>query len=301
MSAQSSVVAPIAPAAETVPKVKKPRASKKAKSPDAAQAEPKVKKPRASKKAKAAQGQSVADNTGAVAGTVAAPKVKRSRKPKAAVPADGTQPAQGQGEVKVKKPRASKKDKAPKPADVPASEQAPKKRKRNTEGQKITRALSGYVLFASDNWARISQAHPEAKFPDLSRFTAAEWKSLPEDKKAPYLERAAADKSRYLSEKNANKKPASPCNPYILFCNDKRGQVSRELSVGEGDNAHVDMKAVQTKLGNMWKTLPDAERAPYKKRYEDAMAKHKETMAIFKADQEKRAAQLAQAAPVAAA
>lgn len=59
------------------------------------------------------------------------------------------------------------------------------------------------MFFANANRDIVRAENPEASFGDLGRLLGERWKSLSADEKAPYEQKAIADKKRYEQAKAA--------------------------------------------------------------------------------------------------
>jgi hypothetical protein len=88
-----------------------------------------------------------------------------------------------------KKPRADKKTKKAKDPN------APKK------------ALSAYMFFATENRAAIKAENPNLTFGELAKAVGDKWKTMSDEDKKPYTDKATADKARYEREKAAYTPP----------------------------------------------------------------------------------------------
>ena len=152
--------------------------------------------------------------------------------------------------------------------------------------------MSAYMFFSNDKRSEIVEADPTLKFGEIATKISAMWKEISDEDKAPYEEKAAADKARYLKEmetyvppeptsdddepaaKKSPKKKAPKKDPnapkkgkgsYMFFAEAKRSEFKElypELSFGD----------LSKKIGEAWKTITDEEKAPY----EENAAKDKE-------------------------
>ncbi|KAI9593958.1 nonhistone chromosomal protein 6A [Syncephalis fuscata] len=77
---------------------------------------------------------------------------------------------------------------------------APRRNKRKKDPEKPKRALSAYMFFAIDQRDSVKERNPQAGFGEIGKLLGQEWKSLSDDKKKPYLEKASKDKERYNRE-----------------------------------------------------------------------------------------------------
>lgn len=78
----------------------------------------------------------------------------------------------------------------------------PKKtQRRKKDPNAPKRALSSYMFFANENRDIVRSENPNVTFGQIGKLLGEKWKSLSDEEKKPYDEKAAADKKRYESEK----------------------------------------------------------------------------------------------------
>jgi len=77
------------------------------------------------------------------------------------------------------------------------------KKKAKKDPNAPRRGLSAYMFFANEQREIVREENPGIKFGDVGKMLGQRWKNLPEDDKAPYEAKAAADKKRYEDEKAA--------------------------------------------------------------------------------------------------
>ncbi len=58
------------------------------------------------------------------------------------------------------------------------------------------RPLSCYMIFNSENFAKIKEGHPDMSATDVIRETGKRWGALTEKEKVPYQKKADLDKAR---------------------------------------------------------------------------------------------------------
>ena len=93
-------------------------------------------------------------------------------------------------------------------------QEADKKKKQEEKAAKEAakgpkRGLSAYMYYTADVRPKFKEENPDAKMTDLTKLMGAKWKTLSDEDKAPYEEKAKEDKARYEKEKKeweANKK-----------------------------------------------------------------------------------------------
>lgn len=108
----------------------------------------------------------------------------------------------------------------------------------------------------------------------------------------PYDELAAADKRRYLEEKEdyvpdpsfettkGSRKKKDPNAPkralsaYFFFCNDIRQETRDE-------NPNKKITEIATLLAEKWRALPDKKRVKYQKQHEEAKIKYQQQMDVY--------------------
>mmetsp|Transcript_6080 Transcript_6080/g.10387 ORF Transcript_6080/g.10387 Transcript_6080/m.10387 type:complete len:105 (-) Transcript_6080:323-637(-) len=89
--------------------------------------------------------------------------------------------------------------KASKAAPAPVVVQKKRRAKKDKDAPK--RGMSAYMFFVQDKREGVKTAKPELAFGEISKELGAMWKALSDDEKTPYVEKAAADRERYLKEK----------------------------------------------------------------------------------------------------
>jgi hypothetical protein len=136
---------------------------------------------------------------------------------------------------------------------------------------------------------------PENKSTQIITELAGVWKTLTDAEKAPYFAKAHALKKKYDDDKakwraeNPIKKvntgpPKKPSSSYIIFSDEKRAEVSRQLPLADLRSAfthtltHLSLRAhgqvrkqfpthtatqLVVELAKIWHELSEAEKAPY--------------------------------------
>lgn len=74
-----------------------------------------------------------------------------------------------------------------------------KHKKRDPNAPK--KALTPYLFFTQENRDKIVKENPGIKFNDIGRKLGEKWKTLSDQEKQPYMEKAQADKVRLNNEK----------------------------------------------------------------------------------------------------
>ncbi|CAE7541024.1 HMGB13 [Symbiodinium microadriaticum] len=148
------------------------------------------------------------------------------------------------------------------------------------------RPLGAYFLWLNENRARIAGSLGEdgKKVTLVSKAAGAEWKTLSDEVKKPFVDTAAELKADYLSKKEAfeqkggvmparkSKKaakaakakktkdpslPKRPKNAYMLWLDDHRKEITDALGPGQQG------KQVAIEAGRRWRMCSDAEKGPY--------------------------------------
>ncbi|CAE7485901.1 HMGB13 [Symbiodinium microadriaticum] len=143
-----------------------------------------------------------------------------------------------------------------------------------------------YMLWLKENRARIAESLGEdgKKVTLVSKAAGAEWKTLSDKVKKPFVDMAAKLKADFLAEKEAFEKqggvmparkgknaakaakakktkdpslPKRPKNAYMLWLQDHRKEITDALGPGH------QPKQVMVEAGKRWKTCSDAEKGPY--------------------------------------
>lgn len=138
------------------------------------------------------------------------------------------------------------------------------------------RPLSAYILFCKDRRAQIKESHPEYKVTDITKALGEQWKSISDKDRKHYDNLASKEKERYQDEVKDNPpqkkekkekvtkkekvnedKPKRPLSTYIVFCSKMRAEIKSE-------NPSFGPKEVTKRLGEVWRSLSDNEKARYK-------------------------------------
>ncbi|KAL7694315.1 putative High mobility group box domain-containing protein [Plasmopara halstedii] len=156
------------------------------------------------------------------------------------------------------------------------------------------RALSAFMFFSNDIRDTVKKEMPDLQFLEISSEIGRRWKQISDEDRRPYDELAAADKRRYLEEKEdyvpdpsfestkGSRKKKDPNAPkralsaYFFFCNDIRQEVRDE-------NPNKKITEIATLLAEKWRALPDKKRAKYQKMNEEAKAKYQQEMDDYNA------------------
>ena len=147
--------------------------------------------------------------------------------------------------------------------------------------------LSAVQFFTRARRAAVKAEYPALKSAEITHKIAAEWRDLPPDRRAPFIEEAAADKARHASEAESyvppaayvrptkgghrlRKDPAKPKKartPYIFFAEARRAeQPGRQM----GEHSRL--------IGEQWANLSPACRAPFEALAAADRARHEREM-----------------------
>lgn len=179
------------------------------------------------------------------------------------------------------KTQKAKKDTTPQKSDTKVVYPTPPKNKRNA-----------YTFFFSEKRGDVKNNNPDDKFGEITSKVAKMWNDLPDSQKRPYEKKAAKDVKRYQKERakwdkqvtdlggepvdvlrelreakkrkrNRVKPPTGARNHYVMFCMDKRKELSKEK---------LGFNEMTKRLGEEWKKVSDKD----KKKYTKKAAKDKE-------------------------
>ena len=156
------------------------------------------------------------------------------------------------------------------------------------------RPKSGYLFFCEEKRSEYKKANLNASATELTSILGKAWKSLMDEEKMPFLNKAQEAKLGYknamdlykrpsdqeIDQKKKNKKlkdpnaPKRPMTAFLFFCKDKRKDVKSEFP---------DLKPteVTSKLGEMWSSLEEKKKKKFlslaekaKNQYEDEKKKY---------------------------
>lgn len=78
-----------------------------------------------------------------------------------------------------------------------------KRRSKKSNVERKKQPGNAYNFFVQDCCSKISEEHPEAKFPALGKLMGERWRSLAPEEKAPFQQKAEEDKIRFEKEQGA--------------------------------------------------------------------------------------------------
>ncbi|CAH0488945.1 hypothetical protein KXD40_005931 [Peronospora effusa] len=176
----------------------------------------------------------------------------------------------------------------PKKVDGDRTRKPRKKKDKNAP----KRALSAFMFFSNDIRDTVKKEMPELQFLEISSEIGRRWKKITDEERRPYDELAAADKRRYLEEKEdyvpdpsfettkGSRKKKDPNAPkralsaYFFFCNDIRQETRDE-------NPNKKITEIATLLAEKWRALPDKKRLKYQKMHDEAKVKYQHQMDVY--------------------
>jgi hypothetical protein len=112
------------------------------------------------------------------------------------------------------------------------------------------RNLSAYLFFCKEQRPTILEENPGIKPNQVMTLFGKKWRPLTDEEKAPFVEMAQADKTRYEESKQRNKNRSKQHNTkqtaYILFSNEERPKIKAEMP---------DLSTTETikELGKRWR------------------------------------------------
>jgi high mobility group protein B2 len=162
------------------------------------------------------------------------------------------------------------------------------KKKKDPDAPK--KNCSSYIFFCKDTRDTVKEDNPEFKGTEVTKELGRLWRELDEEGKAPFVEKAEADKVRYTKEmegytpsegfsagesegkgkKGKAKKARKPgpkraSSSYLFFCKEQRSKVKDSYP-------DMDAKDVTRELGRMWKEDMTPKK---KKKFENLAAEDK--------------------------
>ena len=141
------------------------------------------------------------------------------------------------------------------------------------------RARSGYTMYSSDKAIRqkVKDDNPGADFGTLSKLISAQWKSLDNEERAPYMALSIKEREELAITKESNNTNvrSRARSAYTLFTKDKE-----VLEAIRTQNPEIKFKDFSKVLSDKWSSLNDEEKEKYVKA-------HNEEKATIVADKEK--------------
>ena len=80
-------------------------------------------------------------------------------------------------------------------------EKRTKKAKKDKDAPK--RAITAFFFYNQERREKLKKEQPNLNIKEIIKTMSTEWKSLSDEKKKPYIQKAEADKKRYEAEKKA--------------------------------------------------------------------------------------------------
>lgn len=171
---------------------------------------------------------------------------------------------------------------------------------------KPKRAATSYMLFSNSVREELTQANRKvnggkAKMAEVAKAISERWAKLADDEKAKFEEQAkkakenhAAEMQAYkeandplavLKEKYASMIPKKPMGAYWIFAQDEsqRSKAEKALKEAGEEAAH---KKIATKLGELWKAMSDADKAPWNEKARKATTEYEEKKKVWEATPE---------------
>lgn len=103
---------------------------------------------------------------------------------------------------------------------------------------------NAYILFCSENRTIVRQENPNTSSKDINAMLLATWKTISEDSKTVYRNRARDLNSRITLPSSSSRKEGM--RNYVEFCREKRENVKRKYPNKNG-------RAITSILASMWK------------------------------------------------
>lgn len=168
--------------------------------------------------------------------------------------------------------------------------------------------LTAYFLFAGENRESVQSQNASAGLGEITKKLGEMWRSLPDEEKAQWEDKAKVDMEAYNKEFALYKKtsdhenfvkslqeyqikmtykpydkdenaPKRPQTGYFVFMNEERSKISDE---------HPDMKNTQViiEVGKRWKNLGEEGKKPYNDRASENSEKYKKEVEAYKETEE---------------
>jgi hypothetical protein len=122
--------------------------------------------------------------------------------------------------------------------------------------QKVKRAVSSYAFYVKEHMPAMLRTNPSFGVTQAMPLLSQKWKTLPASVKAPYEQRAAADKARADADRArvAAAHPKRPPTQFIKFSVEQRPAVVKATP-------HLTFGEIGKEIARRWKALSDAQKA----------------------------------------
>uniref|UniRef100_M4BJB0 HMG box domain-containing protein n=1 Tax=Hyaloperonospora arabidopsidis (strain Emoy2) TaxID=559515 RepID=M4BJB0_HYAAE len=172
------------------------------------------------------------------------------------------------------------------PKKAPGDHTRKPRKKKDKNAPK--RALSAFMFFSNDIRDTVKKEMPELQFLEISSEIGRRWKKITDEERRPYDELAAADKRRYMEEKEdyvpdpsfettkGTRKKKDPNAPKRALRPVTRTRARRSRRLPRSW-PRVARAAGQKR----WRALPDKKRVKYQKMHEEAKVKYLQQMDVY--------------------
>merc|ERR1712013_669462 len=161
------------------------------------------------------------------------------------------------------------------------------------------RPQSAYFLWTASRRAAVKAANPDAKVTEIAKLMGAEWKTLSEAEKKPFVAEAVAQWKRSeklgKAEADANapkvslprkpkdaNKPKAAQTAYFAFTASRRAAISAE-------NPEMKITQIAKLMGAEWKALSEAEKKPFQATAAKSKVAYAAKMEAYKGSAEEKA------------
>ena len=124
------------------------------------------------------------------------------------------------------------------------------------------RNISAYLFFCDSKRKEILEKNPGIKPNKVMVLFGEHWRSLSEEEKQPFIEKAVADRerySKYLETRQTQKRNVKP-SIYNIFCSEERALLKES-------NPNLSNTEIRQILGKRWKTLKETNPNLLKEKY----------------------------------
>jgi structure-specific recognition protein 1 len=177
-----------------------------------------------------------------------------------------------------------------------------KKAKKDPKAPK--KALSAFMIFSSENRAKIKEENPDAGFGDIGKLVGEAYKNISSEERAALDKKVAEEKARYAAEMADYAPPNSPgegsgkkaakgkskkdpnapkrgLSAYMFFMQKMRSEIQEE-------NPDAAFGEIGKIVGQKWKELSNKEKAPYEEMAEKDKARYQREMKDYEPGNEKK-------------
>lgn len=140
----------------------------------------------------------------------------------------------------------------------------------------LKKPSSAYIIFTQSYRQKMKDSNPGLSTKEITKKLGAQWSSLSENEKQPFVEEYKRKFEVYKKSKDEIESllpPKKPVNAFVLFANDTRPMIKNQYP-------EIDQIETTKKIAEMWKGLSQEKKLHYQNLYKENMDAWKQSSSI---------------------